>query len=68
MTGKKKVVEETSGLAEKAEIKFSKEQLVASERFRERRYILEALLKTEELYTVKAVEGKIENYMKGKVK
>lgn len=68
MTGKKKVVEETSGLAEKAEIKFSKEQLVASERFRERRDILEALLKTEELYTVKAVEGKIENYMKGKVK
>ena len=52
----------------KAENKFSKGQLVASERFRERRDILEALLKTDELYTVKAVEEKIENYMKGRVK
>lgn len=53
---------------EKAENKFSKEQLISSERFRERRDILEALLTDGEWYTVKAVEEKIESYMKGKVK
>lgn len=52
----------------KVENKFSKEQLLASKRFRERRDILEALLENGELYTVKAVEEKMESYMKGKVK
>ena len=47
---------------------FSKEQLLVSERFRDRRDITEALLDDGELYTVKAVEEKIEHYMKGKVK
>ena len=51
----------------KAENQFSKEQLLASERFRNRRDILEALLDAGELYTVKAVEEKIQSYMKGKV-
>ena len=56
---------ETAALADdrKAENQFSKEQLLASERFRNRRDILEA----GELYTVKAVEEKIQSYMKGKV-
>lgn len=53
---------------EKVENLFSKEQLVASERFQERRDILEALLVTGKGYTVKVVEEKIESYMKGKVK
>lgn len=52
----------------RAENKFSKEQLAASERFQDRRDILEALLDNGELYTVKAVEEKIESYMKGKVR
>ena len=52
---------------EKAENKFTKEQLAASGRFRDRRDIVEALLKTGELYTVKAVEEKIEKFMKGQV-
>lgn len=47
---------------------FSKEQLLSSEKFRDRRDILNALLSSEGQYTVKAVEGKIEDYMKGKVK
>lgn len=48
--------------------RFSKEQLLSSERFRDRRDILEALLKDGGQYTMKAVAKKINNYMKGKVK
>lgn len=68
MAGKKKTPEAEQTVTGNAENKFSKEQLTASSRFRERRDILEALLETGELYTVKAVEEKIESYMKGKVK
>ncbi len=67
MAGKKKALEDVANTG-KVENKFSKEQLAASKRFRDRRDILEALLVTGELYTVKAVEEKIESYMKGKVK
>lgn len=68
MEEKKKAPEAVAEKAGKVENKFTKEQLAASERFRERRDILEALLTDGELYTVKAVEEKIESYMKGKVK
>ncbi len=68
LAGKKKASEAVAADIGEAENKFSKEQLAASERFRERRDILEALLVDGELYTVKAVEEKIENYMKGRVK
>lgn len=68
MAEKKSSPETVTVDAMKVENKFSKEQLTASSRFRERKDILEALLKSGELYTVKAVEEKIENYMKGKVK
>lgn len=68
MAGKKKTPEADKAVTGKVENKFSKEQLIASNRFRERRDILEALLVTGELYTVKAVEEKITSYMKGKVK
>lgn len=52
---------------EKVGERFSKRQLVASERFQERRDVLEALLDEKGLYTVKAVGEMIESYMKGKV-
>lgn len=68
MAKKKKAPEADQAVTEKVENKFSKEQLIASNRFRERRDILEALLETGKLYTVKAVEEKIESYMKGRVK
>lgn len=54
--------------AVKVENKFSKEQLLMSKHFRDRRDIVNALLSDEKLYTVKFVEEKIANYMKGKVK
>jgi hypothetical protein len=68
MTEKKKTVETIPETARAAENKFSKEQLLMSERFRNRRDIADALLDDGVLYTVKDVEQKIENYMKGKVK
>ncbi len=47
---------------------FTKEQLLSSERFRDRRDLLNALLKGDKLYSVSQAEGMIEIYMKGKVK
>ena len=47
---------------------FSKAQLVSSERFRERRDIVNALLDEDKKYTAEAVEKMMENYMKGTVK
>ncbi len=67
MTGKKKL-SEAAEIPGKTEHMFSKEQLIDSDRFRNRRDLVKALLDTGELYTVKAVEEKIQNYMKGKVK
>lgn len=52
----------------KAESCFTKEQLIASERFRGRKDIINALLSCGEQYTVGAVEKMIDTYMKGKVK
>ena len=54
--------------AEKTEHTFSKAQLASSQRFRDRRDIISALLDEDKKYTVDAVEQMIENYMKGQVK
>lgn len=53
---------------EKIEKLFSKEQLLAAERFQERKDIVYALLSPDKQYTVEAVEQMIEKYMKGQVK
>lgn len=53
---------------EKIEKLFSKEQLLAAERFQERKDIINALLSPDKQYTVEAVEQMIEKYMKGQVK
>lgn len=53
---------------EKIEKLFSKEQLLAAERFQERNDIVNALLSPDKQYTVEAVEQMIEKYMKGQVK
>lgn len=52
----------------KIESSFSKEQLLAAERFQDRKDILNALLSPDEQYTVETVEQMIEKYMKGQVK
>lgn len=53
---------------ERIEKLFSKEQLLAAERFQERKDIVNALLSPDKQYTVEAVEQMIEKYMKGQVK
>jgi len=53
---------------EQTEDKFSKEQLLMGDKFRDRRDILSVLLLPNESYTVKTVEEAIENYMKGQVR
>lgn len=53
---------------EKIEKLFSKEQLLAAERFQERKDIVNALFSPDKQYTVEAVEQMIEKYMKGQVK
>lgn len=53
---------------EKIEKLFSKEQLLAAERFQERKDIVNALLSPDKQYTVEVVEQMIEKYMKGQVK
>lgn len=51
-----------------AENRFTREQLLSSARFRDRRDLLGALLEPGRLYTIAEAEGKIEKYRKGKVK
>lgn len=50
------------------ETRFSKEQLTGSERFRERKDMLNAILDDGRKYAISEVEQQIEKYRKGKVK
>ncbi len=65
---KKAIQEEKKKQDGKMELKFSKEQLLLSERFQERKDIIAALLHDGEQYTIKEAEERMEQYMKGKVK
>jgi len=53
--------------AKPAAIKYSKEQLIRSDRYMKRRDLLGALLKDGERYTLAEVDAKLDTYMKGKV-
>lgn len=53
---------------EQNEQKFSKEQILASARYANRRDLVDALLDTDKSYTLKTVDNLIEKYMKGQVK
>lgn len=57
-----------AGEPEKVGCLFSKEQLMAAERFKNRRDIVNALLQPDKQYTIAGVEQMIENYMRGQVK
>lgn len=63
----KKNIPETEKLAKK-ETRFSKAQLIKSERFRERKDMLNAILSDGRKYAISEVEQQIEKYRKGKVK
>ncbi len=47
--------------------KFTKEQLLYSDRFRDRIDLVSAILSDSEEYTIEFVEEQIEKYMKGQV-
>ena len=64
----KKTNKSVSSESKKIEHLFSKEQLLATERFQGRKDILNALLSHDDRYTVEIVEQMIEKYMKGQVK
>ncbi|WP_276950566.1 hypothetical protein [Acetatifactor muris] len=68
MVEKKKVLDKVPQSAEKAESRFSKEQLLVSKRFRDKEDLVNALLEDGKLYTMRSVEERIEKYKKGKVK
>lgn len=46
---------------------YSKEQLLFSERYREKRDLIEALLEDGGSYTIHDVDKKVDEYLKGKV-
>ena len=48
--------------------KYSKEQLIGSERYMRYRDLLGALLKDGKSYTLKETDALLQKYMKGKVK
>ena len=59
---------ETKAPIKEAGSSFSKEQLLASERFRNERDIVDALLLPDKTYTVEQVEKMIKKYKKGTVR
>lgn len=52
---------------EKREITYSKEQILSSQKYRDRKDLLSALLEKEKGYTLKQVEEIMKNYKKKKV-
>ena len=64
----KKKVDEVQTNVEQTEAKFSKEQLIASDKYANRRDLVSALFDDNETYTIATVDKKIEEFMKGKVK
>ena len=58
-------VEQTEGKNESKE--FTKEQLIVSERYKNRRDVLQALLDSNKKYTFETVDKMIDKFMKGQV-
>ena len=54
--------------SEQTEPMFSKEQILASARFANRRDLVDALLDEDKSYTIETVDNLVEKYMKGQVK
>lgn len=54
--------------AELNERKFTKEQIIASARYRNRKDMVSALLDDGKTYTITEVDQKVDQIMKGKVK
>ena len=68
MAARKTATTGTVANSEQTEPVFSKEQILASDRYANRRDLVDALLDTDKSYTLKTVDNLIEKYMKGQVK
>ena len=66
MAGTKKRA--TVAAVQTAEQEFSKEQIVAAVKSRDKRDLVDALLDDKKKYTFETVDNLIEKYMKGQVK
>ena len=55
-------------IEEKQETLFSKEQILASKKYINRRDALGVILSDDKSYTIEKVDSLLENFMKGKVK
>lgn len=64
----KKTTTGTAAKSEQTEPMFSKEQILASARFANKRDLVDALLDEDKSYTIETVDNLVEKYMKGKVK
>lgn len=68
MAARKKTADASAEQQKKAEPEFGKEQILASERYKEKRDLVDALLDEKRKYTLETVDRMIETYQKGQVK
>lgn len=68
MAARKRTADAGAEQQKKAEPEFGKEQILASERYKEKRDLVDALLDEKKKYTLETVDNLIENYRKGQVK
>lgn len=68
MAARKNAASAENVKAEPIEQKFSKEQILASAKYANKRDLVDALLTSSEKYTMEEIDKKISNYLEGKVK
>lgn len=67
MAVRKKVADVTTEV-QSIPIKFSKEQILTSTKYRNNRDLVDAILDEKKKYTIENVDSLVEKYMKGEVK
>lgn len=58
----------TKTITEKQEVLFSKEQILGSNKYANRRDVLGAILSDNDTYTLEKVDSLLDKFLKGKVK
>lgn len=68
LAARKRIADASAEQQKKVEPEFGKEQILASERYKGKRDLVDALLDEKKKYTLETVDNLIENYRKGQVK
>ena len=68
LAARKRTADAGAEQQKKAEPEFGKEQILASERYKGERDLVDALLDEKKKYTLETVDRMIETYQKGQVK